>query len=123
MKNRTLNANHTIGYGKVSGPVGNHSTVPASVEQHVVNALGLNAEPAATQVVSRDRHALFLSTLAVVGATLERMAVEFRHLQRSEVGEVAEPFAEDQKGSSAMPHKHNPIPSAASTDGNRAVNE
>ena len=71
--------------------------------------LSLNAQPAATQVVSRDRHAMFLSTLAVVGATLEQMATEIRHLQRSEVGEVAEPFSEGQKGSSAMPHKHNPI--------------
>jgi adenylosuccinate lyase len=106
---RLLDASHTVSYGKVSGPVGNHSTVPPEVERHVMDTLGLNAQPAATQVVSRDRHALFLSTLAVVGASLEQMATEIRHLQRSEVGEVAEPFAEGQKGSSAMPHKHNPI--------------
>lgn len=106
---RLLDATHTVSYGKVSGPVGNHSTVPPAVEDHVMGALGLSAQPAATQIVSRDRHAMFLSTLAVVGGTVEQMATEIRHLQRSEVAEVAEPFGEDQKGSSAMPHKHNPI--------------
>jgi adenylosuccinate lyase len=106
---RLLQATHTVSYGKLSGPVGNHSTVPADIERHVTEALGLHAEPAATQVVSRDRHAMFMSTLAVAGATLERIAIEIRHLQRSEVAEVAEPFSEGQKGSSAMPHKHNPI--------------
>jgi len=98
-----------VRYGKLSGPVGNHSTVPPGVEAHVVGALGLNAEPAATQVVGRDRHAAFLTTVAVVGATLERLATEIRHLSRSEVAEVAEAFTEGQKGSSAMPHKKNPI--------------
>ncbi len=106
---RLLQATHTVSYGKISGPVGNHATVSRDVERHVTEALGLHAEPAATQVVSRDRHAMFMSTLAVVGATLERIATEIRHLQRSEVAEVAEPFSEGQKGSSAMPHKHNPI--------------
>jgi adenylosuccinate lyase len=106
---RLLNALHTVGYGKLSGPVGNYSTIPAEVELHALGALGLKAQPAATQVVSRDRHALFMSTLAVIGSTLELMATEIRHLQRSEVAEVAEPFSEGQKGSSAMPHKHNPI--------------
>ena len=102
-------AAHSITYGTISGAVGTHSTVPESVERQVLDELGLHAEPAATQVVGRDRHAAFLATLAGVGATLERFATEIRHLQRSEVGEVAEPFAETQKGSSAMPHKHNPI--------------
>ena len=102
-------AGHTAAYGKVSGAVGNHSTVPPEVERHVLDALGLQAEPAATQVVGRDRHAAFLAALALVGATLERLATEIRHLQRSEVAEVAEPFFEGQKGSSAMPHKRNPI--------------
>ena len=102
-------AAHSVAYGKISGAVGNHSTVPRSVEERVTAALGLHAEPAATQVVGRDRHAAFLTTLAGVGATLERLATEIRHLQRSEVGEVAEPFGEGQKGSSAMPHKRNPI--------------
>jgi len=99
----------TVSYGTISGPVGNHSTVPPPVEKHVLDALGLRAEPAATQVVARDRHAAFLTTLAVVGASVERLAIEIRHLARSEVGEVAEAFASGQKGSSAMPHKRNPI--------------
>ena len=102
-------ARGVAGYGKVSGPVGNHSTVPPSVEDHVMGALGLQAQPAATQVVGRDRHATFLLALAVVGATLERFATEVRHLQRSEVAEVAEHFSAEQKGSSAMPHKRNPV--------------
>jgi adenylosuccinate lyase len=106
---RLEEAAHTVRYGTISGPVGNHSTVPPQVERHVVGALGLNAEPAATQVVGRDRHAMFLSTLAVVGSSLERLAIEIRHLSRTEVGEVAEAFAVGQKGSSAMPHKRNPI--------------
>jgi adenylosuccinate lyase len=102
-------AAHSVSYGKISGAVGTRSTVPRSVEEKVTAALGVNAEAAATQVVGRDRHAAFLSTLAVVGGTLERLATEIRHLQRSEVAEVAEPFGEGQKGSSAMPHKRNPI--------------
>ncbi|HLA66206.1 MAG TPA: adenylosuccinate lyase, partial [Acidimicrobiia bacterium] len=102
-------AAHSVAYGKISGAVGNHATVPESVEEQVTTALGLDREPAATQVVGRDRHAAFMTTLAGVGATLERLATTIRHMQRSEVGEVAEPFAEGQKGSSAMPHKHNPI--------------
>jgi len=106
---RLLYATHTTSYGKIAGAVGTHGTVSEQVEHHVVTALGLQAEPAPTQVVSRDRHATFLTTLAVAASVLERMATEIRHLQRSEVAEVAEPFAEDQKGSSAMPHKRNPI--------------
>jgi adenylosuccinate lyase len=98
-----------VAFGKISGPVGNHSTVPPEIESHVIEALGLTSEPAATQVVGRDRHATFVTTLAVIGSTVERLATEIRHLQRSEIAEVAEPFAESQKGSSAMPHKHNPI--------------
>jgi adenylosuccinate lyase len=102
-------AAHSVTYGKISGAVGNHATVPPQVERHVVEALGLHAEPAATQVIGRDRHAAFMTTLAVIGGTVERMATEIRHLQRSEVAEAAEPFSEGQKGSSAMPHKHNPV--------------
>ena len=102
-------AAHSVAYGKISGAVGNHATVPESVEEQVTTALGLDREPAATQVVGRDRHAALMTTLAGVGATLERLATTIRHMQRSEVGEVAEPFAAGQKGSSAMPHKHNPI--------------
>jgi len=102
-------AAHSVTYGKVSGAVGNHATVPPEVERHVVEALGLNAEPAASQVIGRDRHAAFVTILAVIGGTVERIATEIRHLQRSEVAEAAEPFSEGQKGSSAMPHKHNPV--------------
>ncbi len=102
-------AAHSVAYGKISGAVGTHASVPAGVERQVLEALGLRAEPAATQVVGRDRHAAFVSALAGIGASLERFATEIRHLQRSEVGEVAEPFSELQKGSSAMPHKHNPV--------------
>jgi adenylosuccinate lyase len=102
-------AAHSVSYGKVSGAVGTRATVPRSVEERVITALGLHAEPAATQVVGRDRHAAFLTTMAVVGGSLERLATEIRHLQRSEVAEAAEPFGEGQKGSSAMPHKRNPI--------------
>jgi adenylosuccinate lyase len=108
-RHRLLQARHTVSYGTISGPVGTRSSVPADIETHVMESLGLNAEPAPTQVVSRDRHAMFLATLAVIGTTLERLATEIRHLSRSEVGEVSEPFSEGQKGSSAMPHKHNPI--------------
>ena len=83
--------------------------MPPSIEAHVCDRLGLGIEPASTQVISRDRHAEFLCTLALVGSTLDRFATEIRHLQRSEVGEVEEAFGEGQKGSSAMPHKRNPI--------------
>lgn len=106
---RLEEAAHTVAYGTISGPVGNHSTVPPSVEAHVTAALGLRADPAATQVLPRDRHAAFLNAVALVGASVERLATEIRHLARSEVGEVAERFAAGQKGSSAMPHKRNPI--------------
>lgn len=95
--------------GKVSGVVGTYAHVPPAVERFVCDRLGLAVDPASTQVVARDRHAEFLSTLALIGASLERFAVELRHLQRSEIGEVAEAFRPGQKGSSAMPHKRNPI--------------
>ncbi len=77
--------------------------------EHVCDSLGLEAEPASTQVTARDRHAQYLQTIALVGASIERMATEIRHLQRSEVAEVREAFGKGQKGSSAMPHKRNPI--------------
>jgi len=98
-----------VAVGKVSGAVGTYAHVPPSVEAFVCERLGLGVEPASTQVVARDRHAAFLSALALVGATLERFAVNLRHLQRSEIGEVSEAFGAAQKGSSAMPHKRNPI--------------
>ncbi|MFQ5523933.1 MAG: adenylosuccinate lyase [Acidimicrobiia bacterium] len=106
---RLLAARQAIAVGKISGAVGSYAHVPPEVEAHVCGRLGLTPEPASTQVVARDRHAQYLTTLAVVGASIERMATEIRHLQRSEVGEVREAFAKGQKGSSAMPHKRNPI--------------
>jgi adenylosuccinate lyase len=108
---RLAAAAKSVAVGKVSGAVGTYAHLPPQVEQHVCAGLDLTPEPAATQVVARDRHAEFLSTIALVGASLERFATEVRHLQRSEVGEVREPFRSGQKGSSAMPHKRNPIAS------------
>ncbi|NNM96298.1 MAG: adenylosuccinate lyase [Candidatus Dormibacteraeota bacterium] len=95
--------------GKVSGTVGTHATVSPEVERLALAGLGLPAAAITTQVVARDRHAFFLCALALVGASCERLATTLRHLQRTEVGEVEEPFAARQKGSSAMPHKRNPI--------------
>jgi adenylosuccinate lyase len=94
---------------KVSGAVGTYASVPPAVEQRVMEKLGLKAEDVSTQVIPRDRHAVLLATIAIAGAGLERFAVEVRNLQRTEVREVEEPFAKGQKGSSAMPHKRNPI--------------
>ena len=95
--------------GKLSGAVGTYASVPPAVEERVMEALGLSAEPVSTQVVPRDRHAALAGALALAGAGLERFATEIRNLQRTEVREVEEPFGEGQKGSSAMPHKRNPI--------------
>jgi adenylosuccinate lyase len=106
---RLARAREGIGVGSISGAVGTHANVSAAVEAHVLGGLGLSADPAPTQVVSRDRHAELLTTLAILGGTLERVAVEIRHLQRTEVGEAFEPFGSGQQGSSAMPHKRNPI--------------
>jgi adenylosuccinate lyase len=98
-----------IGFGKISGAVGSFAHLAPEVEAHVCRRLGLQPEPIATQVVPRDRHAQFFTTLAIVAGSLERFAIEIRHLQRSEVREAEEPFTSGQKGSSAMPHKRNPI--------------
>jgi adenylosuccinate lyase len=108
-RDRLRRARDNVSVGKLSGAVGTYSQLSPEVESYVCDRLGLTVEDAATQVVARDRHAEFLSTLALVGATLERIAQEVRHLQRTEVREVQEPFAEGQRGSSAMPHKRNPI--------------
>jgi len=97
--------------GKLSGAVGTYSALGPEVERGTLERLGLRADDASTQVVPRDRHAEVLSAIALAGASLERLATEIRHLQRTEVREVEEPFAEGQKGSSAMPHKRNPITS------------
>ncbi len=106
---RMSHARDRVKVGKISGAVGTYAHTPPAVEQFVCDQLGLEIEPASSQVTARDRHAEFLSTIALTGASLERMATEIRHLQRSEVGEVREPFRSGQKGSSAMPHKRNPI--------------
>src|SRR5207249_7068424 len=95
--------------GRVSGAVGTHATVDPRVEEHVCRELGLRVDSVSTQVVARDRHSEFMSALAIVAGTLERIATEIRHLQRSEISEAFEPFGKEQKGSSAMPHKRNPV--------------
>jgi adenylosuccinate lyase len=106
---RLEHARAEIRFGKVSGAVGTATHLPPSIEDGILSRLGLKAEPAATQVVPRDRHAYLLSILAGLGGSLERFATEIRHLQRTEVREVEEPFGAGQKGSSAMPHKRNPV--------------
>ncbi len=108
-RRRLAVARREVAYGKLSGAVGTFANVDPAVEAAVCARLGLEPEPVATQIVPRDRHAVFFTQLAVLAGTCERIAVEIRHLQRTEVGEVAEPFAAGQKGSSAMPHKRNPI--------------
>jgi adenylosuccinate lyase len=95
--------------GKISGAVGTFAHVPPDVEEEVCRALGLEPEPVSTQIVQRDRHAEFVSACAVTGGGLERIATEIRSLQRTEILEAEEPFSEGQKGSSAMPHKRNPV--------------
>lgn len=105
---RLTHAKEQVAVGKISGPVGSHATVPPDLEDAVCGSLGLLVEPVSTQVVHRDRHAFFVSTLALVAASLEKFATEIRHLQRTEVLEVEEPFLAGQTGSSAMPHKRNP---------------
>ncbi len=106
---RMKRAKDVISAGKLSGAVGTFSNIPPQIEEMVLSRLGLKPEPVATQVVQRDRHAEYLSTLAIVAACIEKIAVEIRHLQRTEVLEAEEPFAVGQKGSSAMPHKRNPV--------------
>jgi adenylosuccinate lyase len=106
---RLERARETIRVGKLSGAVGTFTHLPPDVEAAVCARLGLAPAPVSSQVLQRDRHAEVLTTLALVAATLEKMAVEIRHLQRTEVGEAEEPFTAGQKGSSAMPHKRNPV--------------
>jgi len=95
--------------GRVSGAVGTHATIDPRVEEHVSRELGLKVDVVSTQVVARDRHSGFMAALAISAGTLERIATEIRHLQRSEISEAFEPFGKEQKGSSAMPHKRNPV--------------
>jgi adenylosuccinate lyase len=107
-RERLNDAARGVSVGKISGAVGTHATVPLEVETYACEALGIPFAPISNQIVQRDRHAAFVSTLAVVAASLEKFATEIRGLQRTEVHEVEEPFGEGQTGSSAMPHKRNP---------------
>ena len=102
-------AREEISVGKVSGAVGTFANVDPRVEQAVCRAFGLRPAPISTQIIQRDLHAVYVTRLALLGASLEKLAIEIRHLQRTEVGEAQEPFGHGQKGSSAMPHKQNPI--------------
>jgi adenylosuccinate lyase len=106
---RLTDAFEQVSVGKLSGAVGTYASIPPSAEARVMEALGLAREDISTQVVPRDRHAVVLARIAIAGAGLERFATEIRNLQRTEVREVEEPFGSGQKGSSAMPHKRNPI--------------
>ncbi|HEX8233219.1 MAG TPA: adenylosuccinate lyase [Caulobacteraceae bacterium] len=108
-RRRLLTAREEIATCAISGPVGTFATVDPRVEAHVAARLGLAVEPVSTQVIPRDRHAAYFAALAVTASSVERLAVEIRHLQRTEVLEAEEPFDPGQKGSSAMPHKRNPI--------------
>jgi len=108
-RHRLLQAREAVAVGKLSGAVGTFAHLPPEVEADVCARLGLRPASISTQVVQRDRHAEFFSTLALVGASVEKVALEIRHLQRTEVREAEESFAAEQKGSSAMPHKRNPV--------------
>ena len=106
---RIKRAKDVISVGKFSGAVGTFSNIPPEIEEKVCIKLGLKPEPVATQVIQRDRHAEYLTVLSLIAASIEKIAVEIRHLQRTEVLEAEEPFLKGQKGSSAMPHKRNPV--------------
>jgi len=106
---RLAAAREEVRFGKMSGAVGTYAHLDPSIEAEVMAKLGLNGEPLATQVIPRDRHAALAAVLGILASSLDRIATEIRHLQRTDVREVEEPFAKGQKGSSAMPHKRNPI--------------
>ena len=108
-RGRLLNARDEVATCAISGAVGTFANIDPRVEAHVAAKLGLRPEPVSTQVIPRDRHAAFFATLAVIASSVERLAVEIRHLQRTELREAEEYFAPGQKGSSAMPHKRNPV--------------
>ena len=108
---RLERAAENVAYGKISGAVGTFANVPPKVEVYVCKRLGLKPAPISTQILQRDRHAEYLTTLAIIGGSLEKLATELRNLQKTETLEVEEQFGEGQKGSSAMPHKRNPITS------------
>ena len=120
-KERLERARETVRVGMISGAVGTYATIPPSVEKYTCEKLGLKTPAISTQVLQRDRHSEYLSALAITAGTLEKMAVEVRHLQRTEVLEAEEPFSEGQKGSSAMPHKRNPVTAENITGLSRVV--
>ena len=107
-RKRLSDAKKSVAVGKISGPVGTHATAPPDIEASVCAQLGLEPAPISNQVIQRDRHAHFVTTLALIAATLEKIATEIRGLQRTEIREVEEPFSKGQTGSSSMPHKRNP---------------
>ncbi|PRX10388.1 UNVERIFIED_ORG: adenylosuccinate lyase [Martelella mediterranea] len=108
-RDRLVAAREEIATCAISGAVGTFANIDPRVEEHVADAMGLKAEPVSTQVIPRDRHAMFFATLGVIASSVERLAIEIRHLQRTEVLEAEEYFSPGQKGSSAMPHKRNPV--------------
>ena len=108
-RERVVAARKEVATCAISGAVGTFANIDPRVEEHVAKAMGLSPEPVSTQVIPRDRHAMYFATLGVVASSVERLAIEFRHLQRTEVLEAEEFFSEGQKGSSAMPHKRNPV--------------
>lgn len=108
-KARMINARNEVAICSISGAVGTYATVSPEVQKYVAEKLGLKPEDVSTQVIPRDRHAMFFATMGVVASTIENLAIEIRHLQRTEVREAEEYFSPGQKGSSAMPHKRNPI--------------
>jgi len=108
-RERLVAARKEVGTAAISGAVGTFAQIDPRIEEHVAKAMGLTVEPVSTQVIPRDRHAMYFATLAVVASSIERLATEIRHLQRTEVMEAEEFFSEGQKGSSSMPHKRNPV--------------
>jgi len=120
-RERLIAARHEIATCAISGAVGTFAQIDPRVEEHVAKAMGLRVEPISTQVIPRDRHAMYFATLGVIASSVERLATEIRHLQRTEVLEAEEFFAEGQKGSSAMPHKRNPVLSENLTGLSRMV--
>ena len=120
-KKRLINAIDEVSTCVISGAVGTFANISPKVEQHVAKKLGLKVEPISTQIIPRDRHAFYFSVLGIIAGSIERVATEIRHLQRTEVYELQEYFSKNQKGSSAMPHKKNPILSENLTGLSRMV--
>ena len=120
-RERLARAIDNISYGKLSGAVGTFSNISPEIEVEVCRRLGLRPDPVSTQVIQRDRHAEYMAALAITAGTLDQLATEIRHLQRTEVREIEEPFQKGQKGSSAMPHKRNPILSERVTGLSRVI--